>query len=148
MTNPVSISPVKTEPTPPANNPAEFASGALRSEKKLPYWKLPTRAKQEWARRFAKGEKYDIQKGVTHNWKCAIGTGDLEFIRQMFNHCSEHLDRFKDLTEYGPDHRDVEGETMFDHLGAVMWNAAALIEFLDKDPDNVCKALSQKPEKL
>lgn len=125
-----------------------FIGGSMRSEQKLPFWKLGRRAMIEWAKRFAKGEKYDVQKGMTHNWKVSLGTGDLEFIRQFYNHAVEHMLNAKELAELGPDTPDHEGENMFDHLGAAMWNIAALIEYLVADPENTCKALSQRSEKI
>lgn len=130
------------------NNTATFASGAKRSEQKLPFWKLSWRAKIEWAKRFAKGEKYDIQCGYSHNWKRAIGTGDVKFIQEFYNHCEEHLAKAKETLTHGVDYVDDEGEGVFDHLGAVIWNAAALIEYCEKDPENTRRALSQLPEEL
>lgn len=127
---------------------ATFASNAMRSEHKLPYWRFPTRAMQEWAKRFAKGMKYDAAKGITHNWKLGINSGDLEYIREFFNHATEHLLSAKDRAQFGPDIPDHEGETMFDHLGAAMWNIASLIEYLDKDPSSTCKALDQTPQPM
>ena len=125
-----------------------FPGGSMRSEQKLPFWKLGRRAMIEWAKRFAKGEKYDLEKGMSHNWKVSLNSGDLEFIRQFYNHAEEHILNAKELAEHKDpeNHRDSEGENMFDHLGAAMWNIAALIEYLAADPENTCKALSQKPE--
>ena len=125
-----------------------FTSNALRSEKKLPFWRFPKRAMIEWAKRFHKGEKYDVARNMTHNWKLAINSDDVEFVRQFFDHAFEHLLNAKDLAEHGVEHADWEGENMFDHLGAAMWNVASLIEYLDKNPKLVCKALSQKSEPI
>jgi hypothetical protein len=124
---------------------AVFDSGSMRSEKKLPFWRLPKRALVEWAKRFQKGVKYDEKKGMTHNWKLAIGTDDIEFVRQFFDHAFEHMLNAKDLAQKSVNHPDSEGETVMDHLGAAMWNIAALIEYVDKDPELVCLALSQEP---
>lgn len=122
-----------------------FTSNAMRSEKKLPYWRFPKRAMVEWAKRFKKGEKYDIAKGTTHNWKLAIHSTDVEFVRQFFDHAIEHMFNAKDLAHTGAETPDWEGESMVDHLGAALWNIASLIEYLDKNPELVCKALSQIP---
>jgi Domain of unknown function (DUF5664) len=127
---------------------AVFDSGSMRSEKKLPFWRLPKRSLVEWAKRFQKGIKYDEKKGITHNWKLAIGTDDMEFVRQFFDHAFEHMLNAKDLAHNGIDWQDSEGETITDHLGAAMWNIAALIEYLDKDPQLVCEALSQEPTSI
>lgn len=130
----------------PITEPAEFASKAMRSEVKLPYWRMPLRPIMEWGKRFAKGEKYDVMKGSTHNWK--LGLNDIAFTRQIFDHALEHLFKAKEMAHKGAGFADHEGEHMMDHLGAAMWNVAALIEFLDKNPDLVCKALSQVPTQI
>ena len=120
-----------------------FESNAMRSEQKLPFWRLPMRPLVEWAKRFAKGEKYDERRGITHNWKLAIPTKDVVYVRQFYDHAFEHMLRAKDRAEHGLYKGDEEGETIMDHLGAAMWNIASLIEYLDKNPELVCKALDQ-----
>ena len=125
-----------------------FSSNAMRSEKKLPFWRFPLRAMIEWAKRFRKGEKYDTAGNITHNWKLAINSDDVEFVRQFFDHALEHMFKAKEMASQGVVAVDYEGEGMFDHLGAAMWNIASLIEYLDKNPELVCRALDQTPKAI
>lgn len=129
----------------PASGAAEFSSGALRSEVKLPFWRLSRRALIEEAKRCAKGEKYDERSNCTHNWKLAQNSNDVAYVREFYNHAVEHLLNARDRAQHGPTVPDAEGENMFDHLGAAKWNIAALIDYLEANPELVCRALSQVP---
>jgi len=40
---------------------------------------------------------------------------------------------------------DHEGENMRDHCGAATWNVAAIVEALEQDPIEFCRAISQEP---
>ena len=127
---------------------AEFVSGALRSEKKLPYWRVPLSVLRGYAKRAQKGEKYDKEKGVTHNWKLGIESSDLDFYRQMFDHGFEHLLNAKELASFDSCAVDAEGEGILDHLEAALWNIGGLIEAFTQDPEGLRKALSQKCEPI
>ncbi len=125
---------------------ASFSSGAMRSEMKLPYWRMYFGAIQEYAKRLQKGIKYDTAKGATFNYK--IGCNDPEFIRQSWDHGFEHLMKVKEYAANGPGWTDDEDEGILDHLGAVITNAAFLIEFYERNPEKTCKALSQESQSL
>lgn len=124
---------------------ATFSSGAVRSEKAPPWFMFPWDALRVVLERFNIGaivKKYGI-----HNWKKAIGTGDLEFIRQLFDHLDTHLIAF--IQNVGNWHVDSIGkhkdETPMDHLAAAGWAVLALITYTLYDRKNVQKAFSQWP---
>lgn len=101
---------------------SQFSSGALRSEKKLPYWMIPSTWTKEIAKRFDIGhEKYGVG-----NWKKALQTEDIQFVREFYNHAKEHMDGFLSTLLNGPNQ---ENEDVIDHLGAVMWNCGCLITY-------------------
>lgn len=125
---------------------AKFKSGAVRSEKAPPWFMLPWDALRVILERFNIGaivKKYGI-----HNWKKAIGTGDLDFIRQLFDHTVTHMLMF--IENVGEWKVDPEGkhadETPMDHLAAMGWGVLALITYTLYDRKNVMKAFSQWPE--
>lgn len=127
-----------------------FDSGAKRSSKILPFWLVPWRAiMTAWAIRGRKG----AQKYYIHNWKKAIGSNDVEFVRQFVNHLTEHIADFLNggnengphrpgnfnLTEFGP--TDAEYDTQLDALAAVIWNAGSLMYYALRDPGLVSAAI-------
>ena len=120
---------------------ASFSSGAKRSEKVLPWWMIPWDALEVIVKRFKKGQ--DKGYGV-HNWKRAMGTGDLEFIRQLYDHTQRHLAQFILLA--GKWDVDGENEGPLDHLGAAGWGILGLLSYAIHDKDNLMKAFTQEPE--
>jgi hypothetical protein len=116
-----------------------FKSGAERSEQKLPLWMIPIEWKIAIAKRFAKGWP---SYGIGNCYK-AIGTGDLDFIREFYNHAEEHLAAFRS----GLFGEAVDGESPLDHLGALMWNAGMLLTYSLLDYENVKKAFDQHSQK-
>ncbi len=120
---------------------AVFVSGAVRSEKAELWWMAPKEALKVIIKRFTKGQ----EKGYgVHNWKRAAHTGDLEFIRQFWNHIEEHQLKF--LKQVDGWTTDDEGETPLDHLGAIGWGWVCLIWYAIHDRDSVISAFSQMPE--
>lgn len=132
---------------PDAPRRATFSSGAVRSEKAPPWFMLPWDALRVVLERFNIGA---FKKGYgVHNWKRAIGTGDLDFIRQLFDHTMNHLLLF--VINVGTWHVDrdpkspYKDETPMDHLGAAGWGILTLISYTLFDRQNVMKAFDQWP---
>lgn len=89
---------------------AVFTSGATSSTEKPRYDLIPVVALRRLAERFGYGAK----KHGDHNYK--QGAHDPEFIRDRQNHMIEHAIKY------------ANGDRSTDHLGAVMCNAAMLVE--------------------
>lgn len=87
--------------------PASFEGNAQRSAKNLPYHLIPMEAIQAIAGRFQIG----AAKYGEDNWK----KGGPEFFKDAKNHLYEHMLRY------------VAGDVSEDNLGAVLWNASALL---------------------
>lgn len=120
---------------------AIFDSGAKRSQKKLPRRLIPQEWKQEMAKRFLLGwEKYGLGNCYT-----AMKTGDLDFIREFWEHADDHLAGFLRTIQFGPDTEpDGRKEGPMDHMGAAMWNCGMLITYYLYDRENTLKAFNSR----
>ena len=92
-----------------------FQSGASRSEYAPSYHQIPSSALRRLAQRYQLG----VEKHGTHNW--LRGGTDVAYMRQVYDHLIEHLLCYREGVN--PDD---------DHLGAVLWGVAALIEFEER----------------
>ena len=118
----------------------EFKSGAKRSEKAPNYWMIPPEVEKILA------ERYDLGalKYAAHNWKKAMNTGDLEYIRQFDSHLREHGRVMFNLCS---GQEDPEGETLEQNIAALVWNAVALAAYALNDKENFMKAFDQRAPK-
>ena len=92
-----------------------FQSGASRSEYAPSYHQIPSSALPRLAQRYQLG----VENHGTHNW--LKGGTDPRYLPQVYDHLIDHLLRYRD----GVSLED-------DHLGAVLWGVAALIEFEER----------------
>lgn len=98
---------------------------AKRDAKKPPYHLIPFEALEALARRFEKGLHYG-----ENNWK----KGDKEWLDDAFNHCIEHLYKYKngDTSEDSPE----------ENLAAAAWFPVIAIWHLRRN-----KSLRGKPRR-